>query len=430
MPQQILLKRSATAAKVPLVADLALGEVAINTTDGKMFIRKNNGADSIVEIGAQVFTGDVTGSGNGNIAMTLADSGVTSGAYGSSTLIPVVTVDSKGRVTALTTQALGNAPTATKLATARTISSSGDATWSVSFDGSANATAALTLAATGVAAGTYTKITVDAKGRATLGALLASSDVTTALGFTPQNLAHKDTANGYAGLDATGKIASSQLPAIAITDTFVVATQAAMLALTAEVGDVAVRTDLNKSFILKTDGASTLANWQELLTPTDTVTSVAGRIGAVTLAQADIAGLTTTSSPTFSAVTATTFTGALSGNATTATTSTHNSGGVAGAIRYQTGVGASGYSAAGTTGQILISGGTGAPTWVNQNAIVLQSSQVTTALGYTPLNKAGDTMTGALTLSGAPTAALHAATKAYVDSAITSGTTVMDGGSF
>jgi hypothetical protein len=31
-----------------------------------------------------------------------------------------------------------------------------------------------------------------------------------------------------------------------------------MLALTAEVGDVAVRTDLNKSFILKTVGASTL----------------------------------------------------------------------------------------------------------------------------------------------------------------------------
>lgn len=36
------------------------------------------------------------------------------------------------------------------------------------------------------------------------------------------------------------------------------------------------------------------------------------------------------------------------------------------------------------------------------------------------VSKAGDTMTGALTLSGAPTADLHAATKAYVDSAKTS----------
>ena len=42
------------------------------------------------------------------------------------------------------------------------------------------------------------------------------------------------------------------------------------------------------------------------------------------------------------------------------------------------------------------------------------------ALGYTPVNRAGDTMTGALTLSGAPTSALHAASKNYVDDAISS----------
>jgi hypothetical protein len=38
------------------------------------------------------------------------------------------------------------------------------------------------------------------------------------------------------------------------------------------------------------------------------------------------------------------------------------------------------------------------------------------ALGYTPVNKAGDTMTGNLTLVGSPTNSLHAATKEYVDS--------------
>jgi len=109
-----------------------------------------------------------------------------------------------------------------------------------------------------------------------------------ALGFTPENAAKKNTANGYAGLDANGKINANQLPAIAISDTFVVATQAAMLALTAEVGDIAVRTDLNKSYILKTDGASTLANWQELLTPTGAVASVAGKTGVVTLTKSDV----------------------------------------------------------------------------------------------------------------------------------------------
>lgn len=77
---------------------------------------------------------------------------------------------------------------------------------------------------------------------------------------------------------------NSDLPAIAITDTFVVASQSAMLALSAaERGDVAVRTDLNKSFILKGDNPASLSDWQELLSPTDAVLSVDGRTGVVSL---------------------------------------------------------------------------------------------------------------------------------------------------
>jgi hypothetical protein len=184
-----------------------------------------------------------------------------------------------------------NASTATTLATTRTIAHSGDMTGSATFNGSANITIPMTLANSGVTAGTYTKLTVDAKGRATAGTQLTASDVTTALGYTPSSSSEAGTAGGYATLDANGKLNSSQVPAIAIVDTFVVADQAAMLALsTADVGDVAVRTDVRKSFILKTAGASTLANWQELLTPTDVVTSVAGRTGAVTLTMTDISG--------------------------------------------------------------------------------------------------------------------------------------------
>lgn len=63
---------------------------------------------------------------------------------------------------------------ATKLATARSISITGDVSWSVSFDGTANVTGVGTLANTGVVAGTYnntataiTPYTVDAKGRVT-----------------------------------------------------------------------------------------------------------------------------------------------------------------------------------------------------------------------------------------------------------------------
>lgn len=96
-------------------------------------------------------------------------------------------------------------------------------------------------------------------------------------------LTEKGSANGVATLDSTSKIPSNQLPNISITDTFVVGSQSALLALTAQVGDVAIRTDLNKSFILQSEPASVLSNWLELLTPPDSVLSVDGRTGVVSL---------------------------------------------------------------------------------------------------------------------------------------------------
>ena len=94
-------------------------------------------------------------------------------------------------------------------------------------------------------------------------------------------------------LDSTGKLNTAVLPALAITDTYVVATQAAMLALTAQKGDIAVRTDQNKSYILKAEPATTLANWQEVLTPLAAVSSVAGKTGAVTLVASDVGAIPT-----------------------------------------------------------------------------------------------------------------------------------------
>ncbi len=89
----------------------------------------------------------------------------------------------------------GAAATANALTTPRTIAMTGDVTGTNTFDGSANISTAMTLAASGVSAGTYTKVTVDAKGRVTVGAQLASGDVTTALGYTPVNKAG-DTMSG------------------------------------------------------------------------------------------------------------------------------------------------------------------------------------------------------------------------------------------
>ena len=43
----IKLKRSNVQSNVPSLGDLTLGELAVNTFDGKVFIKKNDGSDSI-----------------------------------------------------------------------------------------------------------------------------------------------------------------------------------------------------------------------------------------------------------------------------------------------------------------------------------------------------------------------------------------------
>lgn len=116
---------------------------------------------------------------------------------------------------------------------------------------------------------------------------LNSGLVTGALGFTPLDAAEKGATNGVVPLSG-GKIASAYLPPLAITDVFVVASQAAQLALTAEEGDVAVRTDLTKSYIHNGGTAGTMADWQELLTPPGAVLSVNAQTGAVVLSTSDI----------------------------------------------------------------------------------------------------------------------------------------------
>lgn len=45
-------KRSAIANKAPTAADLELGELAINTRDGKLYLKKDDGTVTIVEVGA------------------------------------------------------------------------------------------------------------------------------------------------------------------------------------------------------------------------------------------------------------------------------------------------------------------------------------------------------------------------------------------
>lgn len=94
--------------------------------------------------------------------------------------------------------------------------------------------------------------------------------------------------SGSASDITTGTLPSSVIPQIAIMDTFIVANQAAMLALSAQKGDIAKRTDLNgQAFILQTEPATTLGNWISLNTTSD-VSSVNGQTGVVVVTKADV----------------------------------------------------------------------------------------------------------------------------------------------
>jgi hypothetical protein len=82
-------------------------------------------------------------------------------------------------------------------------------------------------------------------------------------------------------------------------------------------------------------------------------------------------------------ITSTTFNGNLIGTASSATnavnaiTSTNIASGVAGSIPYQTGASTTGFSVAGTVGQVLTSQGTSAPTWTTPSTFTTFTTQLT-----------------------------------------------------
>ena len=89
-------------------------------------------------------------------------------------------------------------------------------------------------------------------------------------------------------LGSDGKLNTSVIPALAITEVYECSSESAMLALKAQMGDFCIRTDINYLYILKKEPASTLANWTPIKIPGG-VASVNGKTGSsITLTAADI----------------------------------------------------------------------------------------------------------------------------------------------
>ena len=173
MANTILLKRSSTGGSVPVTSDGSLGELIINTNDGRLYTKINNGSASIVDLTQNdkiTLSGDATGTSTNpaaglnysNLAVTLATVNSNTGTWGGANgQIPYITVNAKGLVTAA-----GNIAVSTVAVT--NAANTGDITANATVG-----TVGFSLTATGVSAGTYGSsslvptIVVDSKGRIT-----------------------------------------------------------------------------------------------------------------------------------------------------------------------------------------------------------------------------------------------------------------------
>lgn len=152
----------------------------------------------------------------------------------------------------------------------QSITVSGDAT------GSGTTSITLTLANSGVTAGTYKSVTVDAKGRVTAGTnptTLAGYGITDAVSSSSLGVA-----NGVATLDSSGLIPSSQLPSY--VDDILEYTNLAAFPASGETGKIYVALDTNKAY--RWSGST------YVYITSGAVDSVAGKTGVVTLDKADV----------------------------------------------------------------------------------------------------------------------------------------------
>lgn len=282
----LYLRNDAAATWVEKNPVLAKGEPGVEVDTGKF--KLGDGVTSWVGLhyaGVLVSASEQ----NGYITIDGVDTLVYRLPIGGASIGGVKTAAGTGKVSIAAdgTMSVSNVASADKLSASRTIAIAGDATGSATFDGSAGTSITVALVASGVKAGTYSKVTVDAKGRVTAGSSLSTADVG---GIGTAATKNVGTAAGNIPiLGSDGKLSDSVIPAIAISESHTVASEHEMLALAAQVGDIAIRTDGTGTWILKQTPASTLANWVQLKSPTDAATSVNGKTGNVTLTTSDIA---------------------------------------------------------------------------------------------------------------------------------------------
>lgn len=250
-----------TGLKGKVLPEFSVGYLKYNGTNW-VFDTPAVGESGITSV---TLTGDVTGTGDSSVVTTLSATGVAAGTYTS------VTVDTKGRVTA------GTNPGFITGITSQMITS---ALGYTPYDSSnpnnytSNVGTVISVSGTGTVSGITLTGTVTSSGSLVLGGTLTltssqvttalgftpynatnpnnyisgitSSMVTTALGYTPENVANKGVPNGYAGLGSDGKVPAGQLPSY--VDDVLEFTNLAGFPTTGEAGKIYVDLATNKIY--------------------------------------------------------------------------------------------------------------------------------------------------------------------------------------